>query len=320
MSSIDIETARATWTAETEPEMLQKMAKAHGCRLIYKYANDYGNKVTPTDYKVIMNPGDAHEQGFLNSPLVHNAVLVYRDGSIVNESLTDSSPNREMTDSEIGQIRKNSPTTQKPPRSRLSAMCDGCFGGCGCAFFLMIICVVALSVAGVRYDGGQIGQVFGTLGLLFAAVGAAAGLLKSRRQSPARGSRSPAAGAGQPTDVGAELSLDTQGTQATPTSAPQNTRPLTGVTRLLAYPIVICLFTLIFITVVAALILPIVAFVEFNPSMPPSLSETLRFVLLWVALVCVGVAALWAFCWLNGRLELSRDGRRCGAKDESDLV
>jgi hypothetical protein len=94
MSSIDIRTAQATYKAGTETEMLQKMAKAHGCRLIYKYANDYGDKVTHTDYKVIMAQGDAQEQAFLNSPLIHNAVLVYLNGSIVNETLTGLSSNR----------------------------------------------------------------------------------------------------------------------------------------------------------------------------------------------------------------------------------
>jgi hypothetical protein len=85
MSSIDIKTAKSLYKGETEADMLSNMAKAHGCRLIYKCANDYGDKVTHTDYKVIMAPGDAQEQALLNSPLVHNVILVYRDGTIVNE-------------------------------------------------------------------------------------------------------------------------------------------------------------------------------------------------------------------------------------------
>jgi hypothetical protein len=87
VSSIDIRTARATYGAEPEAETLKNMAAAHGCRLIYKYANDYGDKVTHTDYKVVMAPGDAQDRGFLNSPLVHNAVLVYVDGRIVSETV-----------------------------------------------------------------------------------------------------------------------------------------------------------------------------------------------------------------------------------------
>jgi hypothetical protein len=87
MSSIDIKTAQAQFKGATEAEMLSAMAQAYGCRLIYKYANDYGDKVTPTDYKVIMAPGDAQEQALFTSPYVHNLVLVYRDGRIVNEKV-----------------------------------------------------------------------------------------------------------------------------------------------------------------------------------------------------------------------------------------
>jgi hypothetical protein len=85
MSSEDIKSAKRLYKGDTEAEMLQNMAKAYGCRLIYKYANDHGDKITRTDYKVIMAPGDAMEQAFFNSPYVHNMVLVYKDGNIVNE-------------------------------------------------------------------------------------------------------------------------------------------------------------------------------------------------------------------------------------------
>ena len=98
MSSIDIKTAQQTYKAETEYEMLQKMAQAYGCRLIYKYANHYGDKLIPTDYKIIMVPGDAQEQAFLNSPLIHNAVLIYQDGNIVNECLANISTNGDTPD------------------------------------------------------------------------------------------------------------------------------------------------------------------------------------------------------------------------------
>lgn len=87
MSSIDIKTAKSLYKGGTEAEMLHNMAKAHGCRLIYKYANDYGDKVTHTDYKVIMAPSDAQEQAFLNTPYVHNVVLVYQEGNIVSEKV-----------------------------------------------------------------------------------------------------------------------------------------------------------------------------------------------------------------------------------------
>jgi hypothetical protein len=87
MSSIDIKTAKSLYKGETEADMLLNMAKAESCRLIYKYANDYGDKVTYTDYKIIMVPGDPQEQALLNSPLVHNLTLVYRDGIVVNEKV-----------------------------------------------------------------------------------------------------------------------------------------------------------------------------------------------------------------------------------------
>ena len=48
------------------------MAKSTGCRLIYKYANDFGDKVEFTDYMAIMAPGDAQDQGLIDSPFVHN--------------------------------------------------------------------------------------------------------------------------------------------------------------------------------------------------------------------------------------------------------
>jgi len=54
MSSININTAKSIFGGEYEAEMLSNLAKAYGCRLNYKYANDYGGKVTHNDYKIIM--------------------------------------------------------------------------------------------------------------------------------------------------------------------------------------------------------------------------------------------------------------------------
>lgn len=85
MSSIDIQTAQTKFAGDSEAEMLSNMAKAYGCRLIYKYANDFGDKVTHTDFKIIDHPGDAQEQALFSSPYIHNLVLVYRDGEAVNE-------------------------------------------------------------------------------------------------------------------------------------------------------------------------------------------------------------------------------------------
>lgn len=85
MTSITIENAQATYKGTTEAELLINMAKAWGCRLIYKYAHGFGDKITPTDYKIVMAPGDAQEQALLNSPYVYNLVLIYKDGKVVYE-------------------------------------------------------------------------------------------------------------------------------------------------------------------------------------------------------------------------------------------
>jgi hypothetical protein len=85
--TIDIKTANSMYKGETEAEMLSDMARGTGCRLIYKYANDFGDKVAHTDYMVIMTPGDAQEQGLIDSPFVHNLTLVFRGGVIVNEKV-----------------------------------------------------------------------------------------------------------------------------------------------------------------------------------------------------------------------------------------
>ncbi len=73
------------YKGETEAELLVEMARATGCRLIYIYANDFGDKVTHTDYVAIMSPGDAQEEGLNDSPFVHNLTLVYRNGELVKE-------------------------------------------------------------------------------------------------------------------------------------------------------------------------------------------------------------------------------------------
>jgi hypothetical protein len=87
MSSISINTANEKYKGETEAETLSNIAKAYGCRLIYQYANDFGDKVTPTDYKVIMAPGDDQEQVLFTSPYIHELTLIYRDGVLVNEKV-----------------------------------------------------------------------------------------------------------------------------------------------------------------------------------------------------------------------------------------
>ena len=80
--SISIAAAKRSYGGATEEETLDNMAKATGCRRIYKYANDFGDKKTHTDYKRISRPGDPQETALFNSPFVHNVVLVYDDGKI----------------------------------------------------------------------------------------------------------------------------------------------------------------------------------------------------------------------------------------------
>ena len=80
--SISIGAAKNTYGGATEEETLENMAKACGCRRIYKYANDFGDKRTHTDYKRIPYPGHPQETALFNSPYVHNVVLVYDDGKI----------------------------------------------------------------------------------------------------------------------------------------------------------------------------------------------------------------------------------------------
>jgi len=75
MSSISIKTAQELYGGSTELETAKNMAKAGGYRRIYKYANDYGDHKTHTDYKQLR--GGSDEEEFLSGRKVHNIVLVY---------------------------------------------------------------------------------------------------------------------------------------------------------------------------------------------------------------------------------------------------
>lgn len=75
MASISIKSAKELYGGATELETAKNMAEAGRFSKIYKYANDYGNRKTHTDYKQIR--GDSDEQEFLHSRNVHNIVLVY---------------------------------------------------------------------------------------------------------------------------------------------------------------------------------------------------------------------------------------------------
>lgn len=73
--------ARAVYGGADESETLRNMAAASRFRRIYKYANDFGDRHTHTDYKGIT--GDAQETEFLHAPMVHNRVLVYDNGRVL---------------------------------------------------------------------------------------------------------------------------------------------------------------------------------------------------------------------------------------------
>jgi hypothetical protein len=75
MASISIESAKELYGGATELETAKNMAEAGGFRKIYKYANDYGDHKTHTDYKQIR--GGSDESEFRHSRNVHNVVLVY---------------------------------------------------------------------------------------------------------------------------------------------------------------------------------------------------------------------------------------------------
>lgn len=81
--SISIKSAKELYGGATEEETIRKLAKSGGYRLIYKYANRYGDKVTHTDYKEIPYPGHPQEQALFSSPYVHNVVLVYDEGKVI---------------------------------------------------------------------------------------------------------------------------------------------------------------------------------------------------------------------------------------------
>ncbi len=82
--SITIEDAKRQYNGATEEETIRKMAKLGGYGRIYKYANDFGDKVSHTDYKRIPHAGHQQEDALFASPYVHNVLLVYDDGKVMN--------------------------------------------------------------------------------------------------------------------------------------------------------------------------------------------------------------------------------------------
>jgi hypothetical protein len=82
--SLSIANANKMHGGATEEETIRNIAKSGGYRRIYKYANNYGDKIAHTDYKRISYPGHPQEQALFSSPYVHNVVLVYDDGKVMN--------------------------------------------------------------------------------------------------------------------------------------------------------------------------------------------------------------------------------------------
>lgn len=75
MSSVSLTSAKAVYGGNDEAETLRNIAAAYPSCRIYKYANDFGDKRTHTDYSIVRT--DAEEDALLNSPHTHNRVLVY---------------------------------------------------------------------------------------------------------------------------------------------------------------------------------------------------------------------------------------------------
>jgi len=83
MSSVSIEQAKELYGDSSEEETLNNMAKSGGYRRIYKYKGRGPGEYT--DYKRIINPGDAQEREMLNNPRsILDPILVYDDGRIMN--------------------------------------------------------------------------------------------------------------------------------------------------------------------------------------------------------------------------------------------
>lgn len=98
--SISISQANSMYGGATESETLRNMAESGGYRRIYRYANHYGDQQTHTDYKRITSPNGPEEADFFNSPYVHNYVLVYDDGEVLNleEETPEQSTDPEQTE------------------------------------------------------------------------------------------------------------------------------------------------------------------------------------------------------------------------------
>jgi hypothetical protein len=78
MSSISIQAARGTYGGDTIEDTVRRMAAVTGCGRIYIYANDYGDRRTPSDFYRIERPDD--QARLEKSSTVHNVHLVFDHG------------------------------------------------------------------------------------------------------------------------------------------------------------------------------------------------------------------------------------------------
>ncbi len=85
MGTWDISTARNMYPG-SEEETIRRLAEGGNCARIYKLANDYGDKVTHTNYYLCADSSE--ELALFRSPLIHNVVLVYDRGMVVSQQVT----------------------------------------------------------------------------------------------------------------------------------------------------------------------------------------------------------------------------------------
>lgn len=89
MSTLDL--TDVTPYGETEELAITAYAKKWGIRRMYKVANDFGDKVTHTNFFSVKTPQE--EFGLFSSPYVHNIVLVFDDGEHVCQPVTFNDTN-----------------------------------------------------------------------------------------------------------------------------------------------------------------------------------------------------------------------------------
>lgn len=78
MSSISIQAARGAYGGDTLEDTVRRMVATTGCQRVYVYANDYGDRRTPSDFYRIERPGD--QARLEASKTVHNVHLVFDHG------------------------------------------------------------------------------------------------------------------------------------------------------------------------------------------------------------------------------------------------